>query len=139
MEIGVLSRMEQHVNKFEKLLEKMNDDSYYQKVNKTTGLMCADLLWAIEQGKMVEKLDEVNQKALDLLSKFEERQKELENKVGLADHYKKSYYEVLEENKHYLDQLNLIRADTFCADDNFVSVKHVIRKRAEKALNGDSQ
>lgn len=50
-----------------------------------------------------------------------------------ADHVKSR-----NENKRYREQLELIRSDTFIKREDFVSVKHLIRKRAEKALEGET-
>lgn len=42
-------------------------------------------------------------------------------------------------NKRYREQLELIRKDTFYEEHEFVSVRHLIRKRVDKALKGDKQ
>lgn len=42
-----------------------------------------------------------------------------------------------EENKRYREQLKLIISDTQCKEHEYVSVRHLIRKRAEKALKGE--
>ena len=49
-----------------------------------------------------------------------------------------SYEKLKEENARLREALDLIRKDTYWEDEEFVSVRHVIRKRAEKALSGDS-
>ena len=49
------------------------------------------------------------------------------------------YAKCREQNKRYREQLELIRKDTFYEDHEFVSVRHLIRKRVDKALKGDKQ
>ena len=43
-----------------------------------------------------------------------------------------------EENARLREALELIRNDTYWEDEDIVSVRHVIRKRAEKALAGEA-
>ncbi|WP_060210334.1 hypothetical protein [Sporosarcina koreensis] len=43
-----------------------------------------------------------------------------------------------EENARLREALEIIRKDTYWEDEDIVSVRHVIRKRAEKALAGET-
>lgn len=51
--------------------------------------------------------------------------------------FKNDFHDCRKKAKGYRKQLELIRNDTHCEDEEFVSVKHVIRKRAEKGLKGE--
>lgn len=45
--------------------------------------------------------------------------------------------ELEKQNKRMREQLKLIISDTHCKEHEYVSVRHLIRKRAQKTLEGE--
>ncbi|SET43222.1 hypothetical protein SAMN05216389_11154 [Oceanobacillus limi] len=61
---------------------------------------------------------------------------DLDNATFIA-HAREDIPKLVAEIERLRKQLTLIHSDTFYEDDEFISIKHVIRKRTEIALGGE--
>ena len=87
-----------------------------------------DAEWLIKQAELAEQLEEEN---MQLYKKIFELMKDNRDWYKQAESFQK-------ENQRYKQALELIYKDTFYeSEHDLVSPIHVIKKRAEKALEGD--
>lgn len=97
-----------------------------------------DVIGAIESWEIWSDWNEAQRVVLKDVLFYLEQAEQVEGLLRSGRFFERGYHQYDEENKRYREQLKLIISDTHCKEHEYVSVRHLIRKRAEKALEGDS-